>query len=289
MQRCETLRLHDFDDRLPQQLEDRDKRHGNAHPPLFGIEKLTEIGERSGFHARQNLRHPLPHGQRFALHVQVGKHLGPLEHVVERHQEFLHRYVRQLAGNLPFRRRGICYEDVTLEARQFVDIAGCLLEPLVLLQPPHEFGARIFLVLVVRAFRTGQQHARLDLGQHRRHQQVFAGELELQLLHHFDVLHVLLRDLRDRDVEDVDVLTPNQVQQEIERTLERLEEYLQRVRRYVQILRQRGNRLAGDYRKRHLRLGGRLALVLRRLRRILRRQDLKIWFHEFNPGLSRVC
>ena len=102
--------------------------------------------------------------------------------------------------------------------------------------------------------RPRQQHARLDLREHRGHQQVLARQLQLQVGHQLDVLHVLARDLGDRDVEDVEVLLADQVQQQVERTLERLQEHLQRIGRDVEIARQLGHRLAFDDGERHLRL-----------------------------------
>ena len=51
-----------------------------------------------------------------------------------------------------------------------------------------------------------QQHARLDLDQHRRHQQVVAGELEVGAPDLLDVGQVLPGHARHRDVEDVEVL-----------------------------------------------------------------------------------
>ena len=46
---------------------------------------------------------------------------------------------------------------------------------------------------------------------------------------------------RDRDVEDVEVLALDQVEQQIERALEGLEEDLERIGRYVEIVRQLGD------------------------------------------------
>ena len=66
-------------------------------------------------------------------------------------------------------------------------------------------SARGSSALLALALRPRQQHARLDLDQHRRHQQVFGGEFQLLLAHHLDVLQVLARELRHRDVEDVEV------------------------------------------------------------------------------------
>jgi hypothetical protein len=87
-----------------------------------------------------------------------------------------------------------------------------LLEALVLLQPADQLRARIFLVLIALGG-TRQEHPRLDLGQRRSHDQVLARELELHFLHQIDVLHVLARNLGERDVEDVEVLPPDQVEQ----------------------------------------------------------------------------
>jgi hypothetical protein len=55
-------------------------------------------------------------------------------------------------------------------------------------------------------------------------------------VHHVDVVHVLAGDFRDGNVEDVEVLPADQVQQQVQRTLESLEDHLQRIRRDVQVL-----------------------------------------------------
>jgi hypothetical protein len=102
-----------------------------------------------------------------------------------------------------------------------------------------------------------QQHARLDLGQDRGHHQVLGGQLEAQVLQHVDVVDVLAGDLRDRDVEDVQVLPADQVQQQVERALEGLEDDLERIRRDVQVLRHLQHRLALEHGQRHLLLLGR--------------------------------
>ena len=78
-----------------------------------------------------------------------------------------------------------------------------------------------------------------------------------------------------------EVLLPDQVQQQVERALERLEEHLQRVGRDVQVARQLGDRLALDDGERHLRL----------LRRQLGRERLCIQLragvlHQFEFGLD---
>ena len=96
--------------------------------------------------------------------------------------------------------------EIALGERQRVDVARGLLHPLVLEQAPHELGARVFDFDARRRRRPGQQQPRLDLDQHRGHQQVFRGELELRAAHHLDVAEILARELGHRDVEHVDVL-----------------------------------------------------------------------------------
>ena len=97
-----------------------------------------------------------------------------------------------------------------------------------------------------------QQHARFDLGQGGRHQQIFPRQFQLQVLHQLDVLRVLQCDFGDRDIEDVDVLSPDQIQQQIERAFKGLQENLQRLRRDIQVARQLRDGLAVDHRKGHL-------------------------------------
>ena len=93
---------------------------------------------------------------------------------------------------------------------------------LVLEQAAHQRLARILLGfgVLLRRVGTRQQRARLDVNQRRRHHQELPGHVEVQLLHQIDVAEVLLGDERDRDVVDVHLVLANEVQQEIERTLE---------------------------------------------------------------------
>jgi hypothetical protein len=92
----------------------------------------------------------------------------------------------------------------------------------------------------------------LDLDEHRRHQQVLAGQLEVVLADLVDVGQVLARHAGQRDVEDVEVLLADQVQQQVQRAFEGLEEDLQRIRRDVQVLRHAKQRLAVQARHGHL-------------------------------------
>jgi hypothetical protein len=83
--------------------------------------------------------------------------------------------------------------------------------------------------------RSRQQQPGFDLHQHRGHDEVLCRELEITVAHRLDVGEVLLGHPRHRDVEDVDVRFANQVEKQVERSLEGLQENLQGVRRDVEI------------------------------------------------------
>jgi hypothetical protein len=91
---------------------------------------------------------------------------------------------------------------------------------------------------------TSQQQSRLDRHQHRRHDQVLGRQLQVGGAHRLDVFQVLARERRHRNVEDVEILLANQVQQQVERALERLQDHFQRIGRDVEILGDLDHRLA---------------------------------------------
>src|SRR3989441_6384164 len=65
-----------------------------------------------------------------------------------------------------------------------------------------------------------RSHPGLDVDQRGRHHQELAGDYQVQRLHRADVVEVLLGDHRDRDVVNVDLVLLDQMQQEVQRTLE---------------------------------------------------------------------
>ena len=95
-----------------------------------------------------------------------------------------------------------------------------LLEALVLEEPLHELGSRVGPFFVVLGFDGRQQEPRLDPAQRGGHHQVFAGNVEIELFHELDGLHVLRRNLGDGDVGDIHLVDPDQMQQQVERPLE---------------------------------------------------------------------
>ena len=176
---------------------------------------------------------------------------------------------------------------VALEARDPVDAFGRALEALVFLQTPHQLRPRIGVLARLRRRHARQQHARFHLGERRRHEQIFAGQLQLQHLHELDVARVLTRDLGDRNVQDVEVLPPDQIEQQIERALEGLQKYLESLRRDVQVARQLRDGLSLDHGEGHFRLR-----VVHRRRGCLRsrrrfRHEREVGFHRISAGAQR--
>ena len=82
------------------------------------------------------------------------------------------------------------------------------------------------------------------------------AQLEFHVVHEFDVARVLDGDLGNGNVENVQVLPPDEIQQQVQRPFEGLQEDLERVGRDVEIPGQFGNRFALDHRKGHLTLPG---------------------------------
>jgi len=93
-----------------------------------------------------------------------------------------------------------------------------LADLLVLEQPSHQLGARVFPLVVAEAAR--QQQLRLDAQQPRRHLQIVRRLVQPQVGDHREEL---VRDTRDRQVGDVDLVLADQVQQQIERAGELLQ------------------------------------------------------------------
>ena len=81
-----------------------------------------------------------------------------------------------------------------------------LADLLVLEQSAHQLGARIFPLVVAEPPR--QQHLRLDAEQPRRHLEIVSRLIESELRDHGEEL---IRDLRDGEVGDVDLVFLDQM------------------------------------------------------------------------------
>ncbi len=95
-------------------------------------------------------------------------------------------------------------------------------EMFVLEQSPHELGARIFqFTRFVQA--TWQQHLRFYAHERGCHFQKFTGQVQTEVLNLANRQQKLLGDLCNRNIENIDILLANQMQQQIERTLETIQ------------------------------------------------------------------
>ena len=142
------------------------------------------------------------------------------------------------------------HDEITSRDRGRFELARRELHPLILDQASRQFGPRILGLLAGVRPAHGQQHSRLDVDEHRRHQEVLAGEFEVSSPDLLDVGQILPRHVGHRNVEDVEVLAPDQVEKQVERALEGLENDLERIGRDVEVARDLEHRLAiqpGDH------------------------------------------
>ena len=233
-------------------------QEGDHHPgaPLGDIEEFGEQHEATTPHPLQDQRHPLAQGQRFLLDPVAGEQVRPRQQATQGHQHLAQVHLGRRPMEVPGREFRMDHEQVALQPRQIVQVLRRLLEAFVFHQPADQLGARVTLVLR-RGLGARQEHARLDLGQHGGHHQILGGQFEAQLRHQLHVLHVLVGDDGDRDMEDIQVLALDQVQQQVQRPLEGVEKDLQGIRRDVEVLRQGQVGLALDQGERQLLLGAR--------------------------------
>src|SRR2546425_12491252 len=82
-----------------------------------------------------------------------------------------------------------------------------------------QLGPRVLLPLLVLA-RLRQQHAALDVREGRRHDEVLARAVEVQLGQLLEHRQVLVRDGGDGDVGDLHLVLLDEVKEEVERALE---------------------------------------------------------------------
>ncbi len=194
--------------------------------------------------ALHDRQHALPGRQHFTFDLVGLVEFGPAQNAGQCAKQFIELDVRVDDPGLHRGQRRPGRKPVTSNPGQLRQGLGGELEPLVLLQAANQLGAGVFvLVTVLAPGRARQQGARLDLGQHRRHQQVLAGQFDFHSLHQFHVLDVLVGDGGHIDRQDIQILPANQIEQQVKRSLEGLEKDPERLRGNVQILGQLGDRL----------------------------------------------
>ena len=97
---------------------------------------------------------------------------------------------------------------------------------LVFHQAAHEFLAGVALFLAgLLILLAGEEHAALDVQEGRRHDQKFAGHIQVLAVHLVDVFQVLVGDLDDGDIVDVDLVFFDQVHEQVQGALKHREFY----------------------------------------------------------------
>ena len=144
--------------------------------------------------------------------------LKDLLKLCERHtvQEFIE--IHRLLVFLHLRRdRRIFVEHTVRPGLQILQLLRHQPEFLIFQEAHHKFRSRIFLLaFLIYFFR--QQHPRLDIEKCRCHHQELADHIQVFLIHLPNVLHVLVRDLGDRDIIDIHFVFFDQMKKKIQRT-----------------------------------------------------------------------
>ena len=97
--------------------------------------------------------------------------------------------------------------------------AGRVAVLLVFQQPADQLLPRVFHLLL-NLVAPRQHLLRLDLDQHAGHGQEIAHRIDVQLLDHGQVFEILVGNRRDGNIDDLDLVLPHQVEQQVQRTAE---------------------------------------------------------------------
>src|SRR4051812_7894362 len=214
--RREIFRLRDLDEELARQLQEREEIDDQDRDAARRIEELAEFQDAPFLQAPKDGAHVLAYRELLAGNLVMLRHAGAVQQAAPRFREVLGIDVRQALGDGlldPYRDR----DHVAPDLRQVVERLGGFLHLLVLEQPAHQLRTRIVLDRLGRR-RPGQEQARLDRHQHRGHYEVLGGELQVLRAHDLDVLQILPRERRHRDVENVEVFLADQIEQQVQRT-----------------------------------------------------------------------
>ena len=195
--------------------------------------------------------HVLAHAELFAADLVVLHQVGAFEDVAPSHLQLVHadigkaRLQTLLDEHLGLQKIAtVLWDHIQLHRSHF--------HLLVFEQTAHQLGPRVFGLFALGHFFRGQQHARLDLDEHGRHEQVFGGQLQVALTDFIHITQVLACHARHGDVENVEVLLADQVQQQVQRAFKSLQKHLQRIRRDVQVYGHGEQGLAIQTRQGHL-------------------------------------
>jgi len=178
--------------------------------PVPRAQKVDDLGD------------PLGHRNVLDLDVVGEVDLGSLDDPLERLEEIeepeLERgFLGALLGG------GARTEGVSPEERPPAQALGGISIALVFEEPADELCPRVWLLfgLALLGFgrRVGKHHPRLDIGEGGSHLEVLARHVEVEGLHEVEVVQVLRGHEGDGDIQDIELVRPDDVEQEIERPL----------------------------------------------------------------------
>ena len=233
-QRGERFVLREFGPSRPRQFERRDEAGGERRPPQFGPgmgrEEIVQLDpvERYPQHGRYPVERAFQRHDRAVRHMvdaRSGARLDPAIGLDQRvgiagphgaaiGSEALGRSALEHVAPDPVARQQL--------RRRFAHRAQTLQPQL---QPGGQFVRIGFLAFVAR-----QQQRRFEVGEPGGHHEVIGRQFEPEILRLFDMGEVLVDERQDRNLAQVDLLPPREVQQQIERTFPAIEFEIQRLR-----------------------------------------------------------
>src|SRR5947209_10183391 len=224
---AEGLALEKFYLGRADEFEDGEEGEDEFAPRLGALEEVAQVQlARREDHVAKAFEH-LRHRDLLALDLHQDLFLATREYLLEDSQkiERARRPFRVLLVRLQCRAR----VDGLLHGRARVEHLGGGLELLVFEETLYKFAARVEFIQLLLAHRgvARQEHARFYLDERGGHDEKVACDRDVRALHHAQVLKVLVRDARDGDVVDADLLLPYEIEQEVERARELAEDEFQ--------------------------------------------------------------
>ncbi len=139
--------------------------------------------------------------------------------------DLIHVHLGLGIGRQPVDEAGRAAEPLLVLLGGRIEQIGRVLELLVFEKLANQLGPWVGGLVLRYLLRRGlrQQHRRLDLHQRRGHDQKIARQVDVELFEHLDIPQILVRDLRQRDVVDIDLLLADQIQQKVQRAGEDLQ------------------------------------------------------------------
>ncbi len=203
------------------EFERREKTHYRFGTGIRIAEECAEGGQTADLHALPEIEDLF--GERDGFLLEDRRPLAFFhEQVLEggrerRHFHRLPNFFRGLPGHRPL-------VDVVAEEREASKFLTGVEEALMLEELTKEIFRRKDVVVAegerVRIDVDGKERFRLPLDQRRRHHEEIRRDVEVEFLHQPDVGEVLVRDPRNRDLRDVELVTLDQVEEQIEGALE---------------------------------------------------------------------